>query len=386
MEKAVKVKIVTPSIINPFFWYAVTWTLSLYLYNISKSRLNIPLALGTKEFIASTIIISIALAIGVNLYLKNKEATIKYIEPSTIGVCFLWVLYLADFLYSRTVPLFSHLYKNFGFPTLHVISVTFGTYYCIRSIFQFLIFKEKKDIKVATIILLYYVLIFSRGLIVFILIASILPYIATKRISFKQVAIIVMVAIVGAWVYGIVGNIRSGMDWNDSGLILGVAEIKANRFSLTAPFYWVDEYLINSLRNLNYNIAQVPVNNSFSGFIYFFIPDFISKRLVSSIPQGAVLVKEEFTTTTMYGNLYACSGYLGMIINYITYAICGLIAILAKTKNSLFKFLGMAIMSFLFMLSMFDNMLWYSGFSFALVWIVIVALFKPYLYKVIIKA
>ncbi|MBT8905133.1 hypothetical protein BTI64_09020 [Lactobacillus delbrueckii subsp. bulgaricus] len=85
----------------------------------------------------------------------------------------------------------------------------------------------------------------------------------------------------------------------------------------------------------------------------------------------------------MYGNLYACSGYLGMIINYITYAICGLIAILAKTKNSLFKFLGMAIISFLFMLSMFDNMLWYSGFSFALVWIVIVALFKPHLYKVI---
>ncbi|HIT44436.1 TPA: hypothetical protein IAA91_06320, partial [Candidatus Avacholeplasma faecigallinarum] len=169
-----KIKIITPSAINPFFWYSLFWTLSLILYKISPSDLNIPLAKGAIFFIVGTIIFSVFISKLFNDYFRNRVMNLVYIRPSLYGTCFLWFLYIIDFAYSRNIPLVTHDYKDFGIPTLHVIIVTFSTYYAIRALLQFLLYKTKIDFAVFVAIIIYFLLVFSRGLILFILLSGFL--------------------------------------------------------------------------------------------------------------------------------------------------------------------------------------------------------------------
>lgn len=375
-------RIITPTVINPFFWYSLFWCTAFLFYNVSPSKLNIPLATPTKQFIFITVGISIILCILFDKYLKNRNITLHYIRPSIFGTCILCVLYLLDFVYSKNIPLFTYRYADFGVPTIHVLTVTFSTYYAIRALFQFLVYRKKRDIEIFAVIIIYFILVLSRGLILFILISGSLGYLALKKISYKEFVMFIFIIIIGSWLFGVLGNIRANLPWYDSGLITSVAKIDADRYSLLSPFYWVEEYIVCSLRNLNYNIVQNNSSPSISGFIYYFIPDFISKRLVSIPTKTAILITPELTTSTMYGNIYATAGFIGMTINYICYVIIAIIAMLIKYKNETFKVEVLSIISFLFALSIFDNMLWYSGFSFALIVIGVVMLIKPFRYKI----
>lgn len=376
-------KILSPCIINPFFYYALFWSITLFIYFISPSKLSVGLDENLLRFLWGTIIISIIIAFFFNVHYKNKKIKLKYYKQKSSIRIVLILLYMLEFLYCKSIPLLSgKSYIDFGIPTLHVIIVTLSCYYAIKNYFQFITFRNREDLVNLLIVVAYFILIFSRGMLLFLAAIAIALTLYDKKINIKYIVLAGILGIVIAWLFGVAGNLRSGYQWNDSSLIICFGQVNLAHDSLFGPFVWVEEYLICSLRNLNYNITHVAVENSLMGQLYCMIPDFISKRAFGGYEVIPKLQVPIFTTSTMYAKTYISLGYLGMIMNFILYFLVYYIFVRVNMIDMSNKIVGYAVLSLIYALSIFNDMLWYSGYSFALVYCLILGI-KPSLRKYI---
>ncbi len=368
-------KIINAWMLNPFLYYAVFWATSLLLYIISPSKINFDLDEGLLIFLLSTIILSSLFALMFDNHFKNRSYIFRFYPQKKIVTIILIILYISEFAYSKTVPAFSgSTYKNFGIPTLHVIIATFSIYYSIKNFFQFITFRQPACLINYLIVISYFILIFSRGTLLYIAIVSAILTFYDKKIRTKYIFSLIILSVLVCWIFGITGNIRSGYKWNDSSMILNFAQIDYDGHSIFAPFFWVEEYLTCSLRNLNYNIINFSPNYSLLGQLYNTIPDFISKRILDGYGVSPKLVFPAFTTCTMYTSVYYSLGYIGMIHNYLSYLFVYLLYGSSKFSDQGNRLVGFSMLSFVFALSTFDDMMRYSGYSFALVYCLIMGI------------
>lgn len=327
------------------------------------------------------LIISSIFAAFFNLHYKNRIITINYFPQKKIITVILIILYFTEFIYCKTIPLFQGAtYIDFGIPTLHVFIVTFSCYYSIKNYLQYITFKKTNDLLNFIIVITYFILIFSRGILIFLFTVMAALMLYDKKIKLKYILLFALTIVFFSWIFGITGNIRSGYKWNDSHIILYYSQIDFDRNNLLAPLFWVEEYIICSLRNLNYNIVNFSASYSLFSQLYSIVPDFIAKRIFSGyevVPKLQVLA---FTTSTMYAKVYLSYGYIGMISNFLLLIFVYGIFKYANFLDSSNKIIGYAILSFIFALSIFNDMLWYSGYSFSLFYCFIMGV-KPSLRK-----
>lgn len=378
-------KIISPWIINPFFYYSIFWIIALCGYFISPSKLAVNLNEGLLCFLLITITVSTIVAYFFNIHYKNRKFKVNYYKQKNTVRIILILLYILEFVYCKSVPLlFGKSYSSFGFPTVHVVIVTLSCYYAIKNYFQYVTFKRREDLINFLIVITYFILIFSRGMLVFIFAITIALTLYDKEIKTKYIVLFGFLVIVFAWLFGVAGNLRSGYRWNDSSIIIYLAQVNLDHKNLLAPFMWVEEYITCSLRNLNYNVSNFSVRYSLIGQLYSIIPDFISKRIFSGYEIIPKLQVAAFTTSTMYAKTYISFGYVGMMVNFCMYLLIYFIFRHLKVIDVSNKIIGYAILSLIYALSIFNDMLWYSGYSFALVYCLILGM-KPSLRKNIPK-
>ena len=372
-----QIKIYNAWLINPFFAYSLVWTVVIFLYALSPAKINLPLNQGLLAFFLITIIISAACGVFFSKKFQGKVFKVKVPHFSVALLFAIIALYCLEFIYSGNIPLLFYLffnddimasdvYMNFGIPTLHVLIVTFSIFYCIYCFLLFIVTRNLKFLIPSGVCILYFVLIFSRGALVFIACALVIIYFAGRPIYLRHALLIALLAFVAAMLFGIFGNIRSGYAWNDSYAIMGIAKIEGDRYGFFSPLYWVEEYIVCSFRNLNYNVSlENNITYDTSDLITALVIDFVSKRIVTNDISFSLVVPA-LSTGTMYILPYRAMGYLGMTLNFIIYCLAALIVACSKMRNFECKVVCLALMFGLYVLSPFDNMLWYSGYSFAL--------------------
>lgn len=374
MKKEMQIIIRTPIWINPFAWYAVFWIVVFLLYIVSPSELNSDLDFGLNIFLLFTLVISIAFAYQFNKSFKNKSLVVTNEKTSFFPIIVLLVLYILEVLYSGNVPLVTAIsgqnsgYQNFGIPTLHVVIVTFSAFYAIKNILIFVLFRNKVNLFKFILPLMYFVLIFSRGMLLLIVFCTVAVVLCQRRINTKRLLYAVIGLIIIMWVFGIAGNIRVSNQWNNSTIILSMARIDFDPNSIFAPFYWTEEYIICSIRNLNNTIITIRPSYDFGEFLYTLIPDFISKRIWPNSSIVVARVVDVFTSLTTYSYSYSSFGYLGLFTEYLLYIITGIYLQKTRYLDPLDRVVTLAVASFIFGLSIFDAMLQYSGYSFILIW------------------
>ncbi|HDR8184625.1 TPA: oligosaccharide repeat unit polymerase [Bacillus thuringiensis] len=390
--------------INPYFMYIVAFVIAIIVYQLGWSYVFPEISVSLLLFLIFTIVS----AFFIGFYVYNKKiieySNIKFEKKVSLITIFIIGCYLLEFIYEGGFPLLSLLtksnliYMEFGIPVFHVFVVTFNSFYATY-LFHMLIsnrYQAKKILINFLITLSLPLLLVNRGMIMMILISCLFIYLLKikKKMNFKIVIGLGVVAILVLYIFGLSGNARVNHSYQndrtmwESDVILRVGGAKEEFINSSIPdaFFWSYIYISSPLANLQHTINAIEVKDLEFVDIFYMVnneifPDFINKRIndmygVTKPPIAQI--STELTVATAFAGSYVILGWLGLIIYFITLLFISLVYIMIlKRLNSKYFLTGVSIFSSILLFSTFDNMLEFSGLSFQLVY--------PLLFSVLAK-
>lgn len=378
-------------LLNPFILYSLIWLFVIILYSFNWSSLYGSLDANLFLFLILTSFISILFGIIYDSFIKRSKHQYNYNNKRSLKVVIGILLgFLLDFIYAGFIPLISELtngeltYKDFeGIPTFHVLLVTFSLFYACYCFYSFL-FEKKKLYRKRNF--LYFILIciclltlYNRFVLISVVCVCVLLCVfKSQKISKKLIILILFVGIIALYLFGILGNLRSGSAWNNADYIKMIAHINNNYPSFVSDqFLWSYVYFISPLGNLNSYIINYNFTPDIYGFLTCLIPDFISKRLLPAYSQQITLVSPFLTVSTGFAGAYKFGGFIGM---YILYFILSCVVLLfgkiSQYRTNSFV-MTTAFLDLIMIFMFFDNMLTFSGISFVLVYTICLTFKKP---------
>lgn len=371
--------------LNFYYLYGIIWTFIIVLYSFSWSDFNKNLDPNMLIFLIATIIFSFFMGyIRKNKfkYIPSKKRNHKHTITIILVICF-----ILDFLYSKQIPFISIIlgqseYMDFqGIPILHVFIIAAGAVNCFSLFYKYLGLHEKKvKIKVLidfVLMLIMYLFLFSRqmlAVVIFgclVMIYSDLKYHNKMSLTKKRIMILVLLIFMFLYLFGVLGNLRSGYSWNDCSWIEKIGKFNDSYPSfLPKEFMWLYLYITNPLANLSHTlITNVTTSRS---VLYSLIPDFIAKRIGGGIfdfwstGDRFNLVADYLNATTGFSDSVLSARYIGIFIYFFTLVIYSECVIHINRKSS-HTVVSMIVVDVVVVFSFFFNTLSYSGIALQLI-------------------
>ena len=384
--------------INPYFCYAASFSIALSMYLLGWSDLYPSLSLAVIFFILVTIVTHVLA--GIKLAAQQpvtfrKLRTTNELSPLWITV-FLYALWCTEFMYEGGIPFFNILlqkpfdYRLFGIPTVHVLIVTFSSFYTLYLFHLFLSGRSFRILVLYVINMLSAILIYNRGMLLFNVSASaLLLLIYMQRVSIKQLAFGVTGAVLVLFLFGVLGSLRVSHESrvpysNELFLKTGHASREFRDSGVPPEFFWTYVYVTSPLANLENNVRVAdPREITWSTFLQWVnnevLFDFISKRInrLTDIPK----VKENnipgpFNATTVFSGSFSYLGWWGLVLMAIVILLIPILYMRIVSTESPFFLTGLVILNTLFLFMIFDNTIRFTGFSFQIVYPVLLSIFS----------
>lgn len=374
-------------VINPFFYYSLSFILVFFLYTLGWSDLYLPLSGDLSLFIGFTIVFSIFMVFLFNKIIKNSSRVkIKPVEKKKVIYLFIFLCFslLAEFIYHGLVPLLLVIrgvyydYTQFGIPVFHVFLVSYTTLLGVVYFYRYLVYKEKYYLLIFFFSLFFSISIVNRGTLMFILLAVIISY-ASLNLNILKIFKILITIFLVIFAFGILGNLRmisSGYKDQDAILKIGQASENFTKTNLPTEFFWAYLYISSPYANLENEVKKRAINdqNNISGFLnYEILPDFISKRL-NFINNKSNLLVDELNVSTMYAGSINKMGFIGAFLLYFWYVLAILITPFLINREYFIP--TVILLSTLSSFLMFDNVLKFSGFVFQFFILILFSRFK----------
>ncbi len=374
---------------NPYFCYATAFAVALAMYPLGWSALYPRLSAALIIFLAVTIVLHI---LGGIIFARKGLAKFRKVVPRNSSSAPLWVtlclygLWLLEFLHAGGVPLllvvFKHPfdYRQFGIPTLHVLIVTFSSFYTIL-LFHFWLSNRSKLILTLYIVnLAVAVLIYNRGMFLFNFSASVFLFLMQlRRFSPKHFAMGAVGLAFIFYLFGVMGNLRVTNEAhksysNDDFLNTGQATAAFKNSFIPKEFFWAYIYTTSPLANVEQNIrVNKPGSVTASALLQWFNNeiawDFISKRINSATGlkrKDIATVPGPFNATTVYAGSYSYLGFAGLVAMASIILAIPVLYLRSLPAASPFFLTGLAILNSIFLFMIFDNTVRFSGVSFQL--------------------
>lgn len=373
--------------LNYYCWYAIIWGAVLVLYILDFSSINTVLTPEIVLFFLSTIVISYGWGILNRDKIIFYMCPLKYRRYDDLFICALLIFYfLFEFFRFGGIPMLEYftgkaVYTNFkGTKTWFPLIVTFTVFYSIYLFYMYISLCKIKKRFLIEALLLSIVLLGAglRGTFISNIFAMILIVLSYSKLSIKKLVLYFCFLIVLLYIFGVVGNLRSGASWNDDSLISFIGGYgDAWPQFLPNVFKWAYTYITSPLNNLNYNFF----NNIHYDWLHFFeafFPDFLAKRLFSeyAISGGAALVVEQLTVSTGYISACLRGGLIGMYVMFIgQFLILGFVLKVIKAGAYHLYIPALALANNIVIFFFFENTVAHSGF--------ILPLLYPFAYAIV---
>ena len=378
--------------LNPFYWFAFVWSAVLVMYQFQWTTLYGALDASLFVFFIVTILLSVVF--GVFFGQMLKKINIKYHRPSKRTKRIItWIIvlgFLLEFLYERHIPLIAELinsgytYKDFtGIPTFHVFLVTFAEFATVYFFYCFCFETDKKEKRsflwLALIPFALLASLYNRAaLVTIIFMCALIRLSIIKKIKLRYIVVVVLLALLVLYAFGVFGNIRSGDKWNDSSYIIEVAHIDLKKYPSFFPkeFLWAYVYLVSPLGNLNNQILKTVPTYNLDGFLYYLLPDALSKRIFPNVDTSFELTQPLLTVCTGFAGIYKYGGMFGMLFMYACLGLFCIVVAKITMKRSDSFMVSIVFVCCVTFLMFFDDFLNYMGFTFALAYSIAMALWR----------
>ncbi len=375
--------------LNYYYWYAAIWSLVIFLYNLGWSDLNIPMPTSLWVFFIVTIAIS--------LFLGYKSRRKLVYQKSQKCPRFSWLItiifvfgFAMDFYYSGQIPLFAILtgssnYTEFtGIPTFHTILTTSAMFYSIYIFYIYLSFPKYKKYLIQYLLVLFsFLLMFNRGgliIEIFMAVALIVSSYKTtirKKIKLKHIIYLGLFVFMTLYLFGALGNLRTGYSWNDQKFIKETGEYNEKYPNwLPSQFMWAYSYVTSPISNLSLNVAKETAEINTAKFAISLIPDFISNRLFSNelINNNAELTSKSLLASGGFAQGYMSGGILGMYFMYFYMLILFKLARIFTQKYIYYWVPALTFSCMMVAFFFFTNTIAYSAIGFSIIYPVILAI------------
>lgn len=375
--------------VNPHLLYCIGFFIAIILYALGWSDVYPPLSLPLSAFISATLLLHFALS----RKWKKANAVVFYkttpaINPIGITI-FIYALWIADFIYEGGVPLIKILtnqpydYRLFGVPSLHVLAVTFSSFYILYLFHTYISNRNK------LILILYLfnsaaaILIYSRSMLFFNLTGSAFIYLfSLEHFPIKTATLLFIVGIGFLYFFGVVGNKRIAFEAkkpynSETFLEIGRASNNFRDSGIPKEFFWSYIYISSPLANLQANIRytdSIPapsLNRTLAFINNEILFESISKRinkLVGIEREKEITIKDPFNVSTIYSRSYSYLGWTGMIIMAAWVLILPWAYFKMLIADNPYRLTGLAILCTVFTFLVYDNTIRLMALGFQLVY------------------
>jgi len=374
--------------INPHLCYVAGFGASLIVYLLGWSEIYPRLELSLLAFLIGTIILHI-------FFSKfQKRTNIPFaqasLEPKVnpwIVTAFLYALWSIDFLKEGGVPLFKVLlnkpfdYKQFGFPVLHVLAVSFGSFYCVYLFYLFLRSKKRLFICLYLLNMLPAVLIYSRAMLLFNAASSVFIWLSSlQEIPYKKILLALPLTVIVMYLFGVAGTKRVSFEaqspYNTDFFLNNAGATRQFKESFVPKeFFWGYFYVSSPLANLQLNVSHFkrePI--TFLRVLEYINNELLFESLSKRINQcfrtereKEFRIKEQFNASTVYSTSYSYLGWMGMFFTAVIVVMLPSVYNRLMINNS-FTIIGNAILCTTFLFMSYDNTIRLMGLGFQLVY------------------
>lgn len=367
MSGLLKSKINIGFIVNPFYLYCISFSLSIIVYLWGWCGIFPGLSVGLLLFFSITFLVFIF----AGYQFGKKSFNIVYYPGFSLylnDILFSLIIFLGlvNVLYMGYLPVLdrSHNYREFGMPVIDPVFNTLSIFFSVFFFQSFIEQRKKRYLTYILIIILIHILLYRRSSVIWIITSSVFLILLYKKRISLLVLIAAMISLpVLSYCFGAYGNVRSKLSESFVMNGLGASE-KFKNSNISHNHYMTYLYISSPLANLQENIDKANTSIKKTDFREFFfyslLPESFTLRLEKSLdlsPPVCYLITPELIAGSFFMVAFYTLGWTGMIIMFLYLSLFILVCLVLIRKWQTFSSVTISLLSAAVSMLIFSNFL-----------------------------